>query len=62
MKTEGTKITIRSVPDTLKRAMNMRARRQRRSRQLLLLDVLHSEFWLEEMAIREGREDVPQDN
>jgi plasmid stability protein len=59
---EGTKITIRGVPETLKRAMDMRAGRQRRSRQKLLLDVLHSEFWLEEMAIRKSMEDVPQDS
>ncbi len=53
-----TKITIRAVPDTLKHAMNLRAQRQRRSREKMLLDVLQSEFWLEEMAIRKAMEEV----
>jgi plasmid stability protein len=51
---EGTKITIREVPETLKRAMDIRARRQRRSRQKLLLDILHSEFLFEETTIKQG--------
>ena len=54
MREEGTKITIRNVPDTLKQAMNLRANKQRRSREKMLLDILQSEFSFEEMAIRKA--------